>query len=232
MEWARDAERKRRMRRPLSVALFFLASCHAADAGRPEIATVQAALVVDAAPAATSAAASHDVSVPKGEPSEDDARDRANAVVQALKSKDMDALAALAHPDRGVRFTPYSYVDDKSDVKLDARQLRGAMGDRAVRHWGDFDGTGAPINMTFAQYYARFVFDVDFTSATKRPKEFGENSIDNASQVYGKRARVIEFYWPGDPSRSGMDWRALRVVMEPKEGTYYLVGIIHAEWTI
>lgn len=29
-----------------------------------------------------------------------------------------------------------------------------------------------------------------------------------------------------------MNWRLLRVVMKPKNGVYYVVGIILAEWTI
>jgi hypothetical protein len=29
-----------------------------------------------------------------------------------------------------------------------------------------------------------------------------------------------------------MDWRSLRLFLEQKDGTWYLVGIVHGQWTI
>ena len=43
----------------------------------------------------------------------------------------------------------------------------------------------------------------------------------------------MEYHFPGiDPKFEGMDWRSLRLVFEQKNCTWYLVGIIHAQWTI
>jgi hypothetical protein len=35
-----------------------------------------------------------------------------------------------------------------------------------------------------------------------------------------------------DPEYEGMDWRSLRLVFEKKNDIWYLVGIIHDQWTI
>jgi hypothetical protein len=180
-------------------------------------AVVRPAAAVDAPPSATVPAA---------------VGPRAVAVLDALRTKDMRALSTLVHPDRGVRFSPFSYVD-ASDVLLTRAQILVAMRGPRVRRWGTYDGTGGPIVMTFAQYHARFIWDVDFTKAGARPADFGENAIDNAKDFYAPDGVVVEYYFDGgDPRFGGMDWRALRLVMAPQDGDYYLVGVVHAEWTI
>lgn len=48
------------------------------------------------------------------------------------------------------------------------------------------------------------------------------------------RRRRVEYYVEGTlvGGQPGNDWRALRLVFELVDGRYYLVGIIHDEWTI
>ena len=87
----------------------------------------------------------------------------------------MTAFARLVHPDDGVRFTAYPYVD-ASDMKLAAAQVATAMTDKKVRTWGGYDGSGQPIKLTFADYYPRFIFDIDFTKGTAPPKDLGSNT--------------------------------------------------------
>jgi hypothetical protein len=58
------------------------------------------------------------------------------------------------------------------------------------------------------------------------------NSIDN-SQEYYPGARIVEYYFPGfDPQYAGMDWRSIRLVFMEENNIWYLVGIIHDQWTI
>ena len=173
-----------------------------------------------------------DASSPEPAPAPPQVTKRAAAVLEAIRTKDMRALAELVHPERGVRFSAYSYVDIH-DIRLTRAQVAAAMSDATVRHWGDFDGSGEPIDLTFARYQAHFVWDADFTKGHARPADFGENTIDNAKDFYAPDGIVVEYYLDGrDPRFGGMDWRALRLVMAPKDGDYYLVGVIHAEWTI
>ena len=157
-------------------------------------------------------------------------RARAKAVLAALAAKDGKALAALASP-RGVRFSPYGYVDIKSDVVLTPAELARSMTDPTKRVWGSYDGRGDPILATFADYRARFVWTHDFTAAPQIAVDRsigGGNTTDNLAVAY-PHAHYVELHFPGfDPKLSGMDWESLRLVFESGA----LVGIVHAEWTI
>lgn len=165
-------------------------------------------------------------------------------VVVALRQKDWLTLSRLAHPERGVRFTPYAYVDLESDLVLSPEQLAVLDADEAkergrephVRRWGVFDGTGEPIEMTVDEYYGRFLYDRDFASAERGgPNErVGHgNSLNDMPAVFGDRDVVFfEYHVPGTERYGGMDWRSLRVVLERIKNRWYLIGLVHDEWTI
>lgn len=159
---------------------------------------------------------------------------RAGLIIWALKQKDMETLSQLVHPHKGVRFSPYAYVTNE-DLVFRSADMKNLMRDQAVRNWGDFDGTGRPINLTFAAYFERLIYDADFA----RPQQVGcntvlgrGNTINNIAAFY-PNAIFIEYHFEGmDPQQAGMDWRSLRLVLEEHEGAWYLVGIVHDEWTI
>jgi hypothetical protein len=195
--------------------------------GAPEAAATSASAPPDAEPASVAAPTAPEATPPAALEA---ASARAQAAVRALRDRDWNALAALVDPERGVRFSPYSYVDDH-DVRLTAAQLITSWRDERKRRWGSFDGTGDPIDLSFAAYYRRFLYDADFARGGPRPAGFAENTSDNASERYGAGAVIVEFYLP--PSEpDGYDWRALRIALARRAETYYVVGIIHAQWTI
>ncbi len=163
------------------------------------------------------------------------AEDVAEEIVLSLSNQDMQTLATYIHPSQGVRFSPYSYVDIQEDLVFSTNQINGIFNDSTVYHWGTFDGSGDPIDMTFADYYARFVYDQDYAN----PEQIavndmlgGGNTIDNTGQVY-PNATVVVFHFSGfDPQYEGLDWRSLRLALEQVGNQWFLVGIIHDEWTI
>jgi len=159
---------------------------------------------------------------------------RAGTVLVALQSQDMQTLASLVHPSRGLRFSPYAYVQDRDRVLMPG-QLLTALSDQTPYSWGYYDGTGLPIELTFAQYYADFVYDHDFASAphTSYNERIGMgNTLDNSQEFYAD-AIIVEYHFPGfDPQYAGMDWASLRLVFQEEAGTWYLVGLIHDQWTI
>jgi hypothetical protein len=162
---------------------------------------------------------------------------RAAEAIMALKDGDMEDLSSLVHPGKGVRFSPYATVQvgTGGDLVFGASEVRGLLTDPTVYHWGGYDGTGKPIDLTFQQYYDEFVYGVDFV----RPDVigFGEtvgqgNSIDNIASAYPNGV-MVEYHFEGfEPMYAGMDWRSLRLVFEERDGTWYLVGIVHDQWTI
>jgi hypothetical protein len=159
----------------------------------------------------------------------------AEEVVQALKAKDMKSLSQLVHPSDGIRFSPYGHVDVENHQVFTNDQVEGLFHDTTVFNWGHFDGSGEPIEMTFNDYFARFVYDQDYAAADEVAvnERLGHgNSIDNSSDVYPE-ATTIEFHFTGfDPQFEGMDWKSLRIVLVKKEDQWFVVGIIHDEWTI
>jgi hypothetical protein len=165
----------------------------------------------------------------------------ADEIVRALRERDWETVARAVHPDKGVRFSPYTYVragpgaSEDQDRVFSADELRGLAADATVYHWGTFDGTGEPIEMTFAEYAERFIYDADFhlPSAVGHNETIGRgNTINNVAEVY-PQAVTVEYHVEGsDPALGGLDWRSLRLVFEPAGDTWYLVGVVHDEWTI
>lgn len=152
-----------------------------------------------------------------------------------IKAKDMKSLSSYVHPTNGLRFSPYPYVDTKTDQVFTAQQVAGLVQDTKEYLWGHYDGSGEPIKLSFNNYYDKFIYDVDFAN----PHMIGNNvaigkgnSIDNVKQAYPK-GYFVEFYFTGfEPQYEGMDWRSLKLVFEDVNGVWYLVGIIHGQWTI
>jgi hypothetical protein len=160
---------------------------------------------------------------------------RAREVVGFLKAKDVDRLAGVIHPEKGVRFSPYRHVDTAKDLVFGPQALKDAWNNKRLYQWGSYDGSGEPINLGVQDYFARFVYDVDFSAAPQIGwgQSIGQgNTVDNWKEVY-PNGIMVEFHYPQiDPKFEGKDWRSLRLVFEKKGSDWLLVGIIHAQWTI
>ena len=156
-------------------------------------------------------------------------------VVSLISVQDFASLSLYIHPTQGVRFSPYAYVDVQNDLLFNAQDITGLPLDSTVYTWGAYDGSGFPIELSFADYYSRFVYDEDFAN----PHMIGLNNIIgfgntlvNISSVYPNGV-FLEFHFTGfDPQYGGIDWRSLILVLEQFDGDWYLVGIVHNGWTI
>ena len=152
----------------------------------------------------------------------------------AFKSRDGAALAAIAHPSKGVRFSPYAYLNP-TNITLSVGQLANAFADPTKRTWGITDGKGDPIVMTFADYVRVYVYARDFASSSQTAynRTIGAgNAIDNTADVYPD-AILFEAYDPGpDPALKDVQWQCLRVLFERSGDRWFLVGVVHGEWTI
>jgi hypothetical protein len=160
--------------------------------------------------------------------------DQAVLVIDALKNRDMETLAALSHPDLGVRFSPYTFVREE-DLVFSGQALLKGLSDEDVHVWGLYDGSGEPIALTFSEYFSQFVYSRDFFAAElvtyNEPVSQG-NTINNSAAFY-ESSIIVEYYFSGiEPKYGGMDWRSLRLVFQQHAGEWLLVGIINDEWTI
>ena len=159
----------------------------------------------------------------------------AKQVLQRLKSMDFNTLAMFVHPVKGVRFSPYAFISRSADRHMTRAMMRSAWTDRTKHLWGDYDGTGDPIRLTFSAYYRRFIFDADFSGAKptyNAPPAAANTTRDNLREEY-PNAIVVETPVSGrDPEREGMDHATLRLVFEQHKDRWYLVHIVHDQWTI
>lgn len=157
------------------------------------------------------------------------------SVNRAIQRQDWSTLAAYVHPERGVVFTPYSTVDPEKDLCFTAEQLKNLAQDQNIYTWGVEDGRGDPIQMTIAQYFERYVYDRDYTQAPEIGVDrimTGGNALENLTEAYPD-CRFVDFSFPSaDPVNDGMDWSSLKLVFQLQGEHWYLVGIVHGEWTI
>lgn len=153
--------------------------------------------------------------------------------VLALKNKNMGALAALAHPVKGVRFSPYAYIDKESNLIFKRAQVAGLWNNRKVYNWGPHDVLEGDIKMRFSKYYAAFIYDRDFARAPRvgynRVVEQGNAIVDIAEKY--PSGKFVEYNFPEGRDGNVMGWNSLRLVFEKLGARWYLVGISHDEWT-
>lgn len=160
-----------------------------------------------------------------------------NEVLTALKNKNYDSFALFIHPEEGVRFSPNAFVDTPAHKVFTADEFKKEASIKKQRKiiWGDYDASGDPINKTINEYFKEFVYDVDFLTPEKRKvNEFiqGSSSQNNLLTVY-EGCEFTESNFSGiEKKYDGMDWRSLRLVFKMKDGKFFLVGVIHDEWTI
>lgn len=156
---------------------------------------------------------------------------RATDVLAALKARDGTKLATLVDAVKGVRFSPYPYVQVDKDVLLSAAELSGAFADPQLRTWGMTQGKGDEIRMTFTDYISSYAYDRDYLvrGDISNSAHGNGNTTDNTKAVY-PAATLVEFYQPS--SGNTLDWKAVRLLFEQRSGIWYLVAIVHGEWTI
>jgi hypothetical protein len=164
----------------------------------------------------------------------DGVREAADQALDALAGPDLPRLAALAHPDRGVLFSPYAYVEPGEAVVLTPAELLSLEGADPVRSWGWTDGSGEPIQLTFQAYHGEYIHDRDFRAAPRVSvdERMGVGTtVDNIAQQF-PGATTVEYHIPGvDPTLEGMDWASLRLVLIQEEERWWLVAVVHDQWT-
>lgn len=192
------------------------------------------ALVVAAAGCARYGASS-DTSPPGGG-SGGSAEETARNIVAIIAARDIDALAELIEPGRGLTFSPYGYVEPTGVVILRPTEFVQAWVTNKNFIWGRFDGSGEPIALPIRDYFERFVYDAEFDAApvVAVDRVVGRgNTRPNHAEAF-PNATVVEFHVPGtDPEYGGMDWSSLRCVLVPRRGGgWWLIGLVHDQWTI
>ncbi len=160
-------------------------------------------------------------------------KDAAENIVELLRDRDLASLSDWIDPEQGLRFSPYSHIDVENTKVFQPGQLPDFK-DTNPLTWGIADGSGEPIELTFRDYFDKFVYSQDFAEApsvtVNHTLAKGTTSF-NGTEVY-PGAAYVEFYFPGfDKQFDGMDWQSLMLVFIPSGEDWKLVSIVHGQWT-
>ncbi len=152
-------------------------------------------------------------------------------ILTSLKNKDFETFADYFNPVEGVRFSPYAYIDTINNIRLNAENFKEGIKTNKKFTWGYSDGSGDPIQLTIPDYFKKFVYNKDFLNVEKSSvdKMIGSgNSLNNLEVIY-PHAHFTESF---DPGSHEMAWSVLRLVFKKESGKFYLVGVVHDQWTI
>jgi hypothetical protein len=155
-------------------------------------------------------------------------------VLVFLKARNYTELIKYFSND-GVFFSSYGYLDTTKSKKLTPSDFLESIAKNWVLTWGNLDGTGEPIKLTVKNYLKKFVYNADYLNA--EAVGYDEiikkgNTQINLETVYPNH-HFIDYHFSGfDQKNEGMDWTSLKLVFEKQDGQYFLVAIIHDQWTI
>jgi len=182
----------------------------------------------------TSQVKTDDTSVSPIEISKDKALQQLNEeIVQALKDKNYKKMAEFIHPEKGVRFSMYAFINPKEDKNFSKSDFTKYEPTKTIFTWGTMDGSGDVYKATINDYLTKWVYSKDFATGQVSFNEFlGKgNSLNNLKEIYPK-ADFTENYIKGSEANAEMDWKSLRLVFEELQGKYYLVAVVNDQWTI
>lgn len=155
-------------------------------------------------------------------------------ILASIKNDRMEELSTYFHPEKGVVFSPYAYVESNEGA-LSADAFLHAYNDGDSLLWGSYDGSGHDIKLTVKEYFESFVYKYDFLNAEQHSVDSfigSGNSLNNLKESFpGKH--FTEHYFSGfDPQYGGMDWGCVRLVYEAYQNRLFLIAVINDQWTI
>lgn len=159
--------------------------------------------------------------------------DKGDQIVQALHNQDFKSLATYAHQQKGLTFSPYVYIHEE-DVTISKDELPDFFTKDTTLQWGTYDGSGKPIELTPQKYFEEFIYDKNYleNSEVIYNEDISRGNMkSNLREVYPEGI-MVEYHVPGTTDNHNMDWSSLRLVFIKEDNDWYLVHIIHDQWTI
>ena len=160
---------------------------------------------------------------------------KSKEVINALKNKNLTQITDLMHSEKKLIFSSYAHFSEKNKSFTQA-EVKNLFNDSTKYIWGTYNGISTgPIEMTFKNYYETFIYDKDFSQASKISynQNTGQGIIKNNAQEFFPNSIVVEYHFSGfSEELDGMDWRSLRLIFINIENEWYLQAISHDELTI
>lgn len=154
-------------------------------------------------------------------------------ILKALKAKDYKTFASFIHPEKGITFSMYAFINPKEDKHFSKAEFERFQPTKTLFTWGAHDGSGDAYKATINEYLNQWVFSKDFTSGKYSVNTFqGKgNSLNNLKEMYPKKD-FTENYIKGTEKNGEMDWKTIRFVFDEFQGKYCLIAVINDQWTI
>ena len=89
------------------------------------------------------------------------------SVLRVIQNRDYKALSGYVDPVQGLTFTTFSTVDRGVDLTFTRSQVSGFAKDISKYTWGVVPGSGEVLSMTPEEYFNSYIFNVDYTQATR-----------------------------------------------------------------
>lgn len=155
-------------------------------------------------------------------------------VLTAIRNRDYQLLADYVHPEKGIIFSPDSYVDYNEDPIFSAEQIRAFGSDNTIYSWGYFDVSEKLIELTASEYFDEFVYDKEYIYS----RQIGINTIvcsgnleENVADLF-PNAIFIDFHDEGTEEVDRIDWSDLKIVLEKYNGALNVIAVINSRATM
>lgn len=160
--------------------------------------------------------------------------EKAQEVIEAIAELDMERLASYVHEEKGVLFSPYVHIGEE-DLVFYPEQIADFLNDEQIYYWGDYDGSGHPIELTPNEYFSEFL-NVDQLVNPDQLfiDEYNEHGhmFNNHQEIFPE-GTVVEFHDEGTADEGSIDWQSVHLVFEQDSShSWKLVAIVSDEWTI
>ncbi len=157
--------------------------------------------------------------------------ERANTVLKLLKEKDFASLGDFVSPE-GLLFSPYGHIAGDAQV-FAAADLVQAYASESILTWGNYVGSGDPIEATFKNYYEEFVYNANFVNSTKVGNNIfvgGGITLYNFDDVF-PGSSFVEYHFPSLSDTPGwLDWASLHLIFVKSSGEWLLAAVVHDSW--
>lgn len=156
-------------------------------------------------------------------------------ILSIIKTENYKKLASFIHPQLGIRFVPYTYIDTTESIVLTSKEFTRIIVQNKRIDWkSNWDPDMELELLTVKEFFKKFVYDADFLKAPVISINKFHNpatDLNNIEEIY-PNCDVVECYFPGfDEKLDGMDFKILRLVFGTYKKDHFLVAIVHSEWT-
>jgi hypothetical protein len=156
-------------------------------------------------------------------------------ILKLAEAGDYEGIAKFIHPVEGLRFSPYTNVDEGTDRIFTVDEFRNHFSVSPTKKlmWGTYDPSGEPIKLTLDGYFKKFACDKPYLSKGKFAynETIGHSTIINNIAEFYPEAVFVEAYFGGDDlEQEPYAWASVRLVYQQHEGRFFLLGWVHDAW--